>query len=57
MTAKEHLRENAKRAAERINGRRTLVLVSNCCGAKLWSNSAICPNCKEWCKPVPEGVK
>ena len=54
MTSKEKLLKNIKKQAVRVNERKKLTLVSNCCGTKLWADSAICPNCKEWCKPIPE---
>lgn len=55
LTAKQQLKKNATLAVNKLNQRKTLTLVSNCCGAKLWSNSTICPKCKEWCRPVSVG--
>jgi hypothetical protein len=29
-------------------------MLSNCCGAKMWDDSDICPECKEHCEPIED---
>ena len=29
-------------------------MLSNCCGAKMWDDSDICPECKEHCESIED---